>query len=42
VGVACSAQWRVKKCIQVFCSVKLKEEDNLDELGVGKMMLKCM
>jgi len=25
-----------------FCSVKVKEEDNLDELGVGKMLLKCM
>ena len=25
-----------------FCSVKLKEGDNLDELGVGKMIFKCM
>lgn len=25
-----------------FCSVKLKDGDNLDEVGVGKMMFKCM
>jgi len=25
-----------------FCGVKLKEGDNLDELGIGKMMFRCM